>query len=337
MLKTKACTTSGSRGKGIVKASLLSLAMLGACVGTAAAAPAWPSKPVKVIVAFTAGGTTDILAREVSNGLSKKWGKSVVVENKPGAGGNIGTQAAIEAPSDGYTLLMDSIGPIAINPYLYKHPKFNTLTDLTPITLVSDVPNVLVVAPSLKITSVKQLVQAIKDKPNTFNCASTGIGTAAHISCVEFGKQAGIKFLHVPYKGAGALTDVIAGRVQFMFATLPSVMGFLKSGTLIPLAVSTAKRSPALPDLHTMQEQGYPDFNLGSWFGFFAPAGTPEDIINKIGVDINSVIQEPQVRAKLLQVGAEPMGGTPKDFSDFVKSENKKWSAVIKEMGISLD
>ncbi|GAB2891992.1 tripartite tricarboxylate transporter substrate binding protein [Paralcaligenes sp. KSB-10] len=322
---------------GGLRAALLSAIMLPCFAATASAAGAWPQKPVKVIVAFTAGGTTDILAREVAAGLTTKWGQSVVVENKPGAGGNIGTQAVINSAPDGYTILINSIGPIAINPYLYKHVNFSTIKDLKPITMVADVPNVLVVAPSLKINSVKQLVEAIKSKPDFYNCASTGVGTAAHISCEEFAKQAKLKISHVPYKGAGALTDVVAGRVQFMFATLPSVIGFIKAGTLVPLAVSTAKRSPVLADVPTMQEQGFPKFALGSWFGYFAPAATPDSIVKKISLDINSVIKEPTVRKQLLQQGAEPVGGTPEEFGEFVRSENKKWSAVVKEMGISLD
>ena len=335
MRPQRTCKNSWTKKSVALATSALALAM--SALLTAPAQAAWPEKPVKVIVAFTAGGTTDILAREVGAGLSAKWGQTVVVENKPGAGGNIGTRALIDSAPDGYTLLINSIGPIAINPYLYKNLNFSTLKDLKPITMVADVPNVLIVAPSLKITSVKQLTEAIRKTPNFYNCASTGVGTAAHISCEEFAKQAKLKVTHIPYKGAVALTDVIAGRVQFMFATLPSVMGFIQSGKVIPLAVSTAKRSPVLPDVPTMQEQGFPDFALGSWFGFFAPVGTPDAIVNKVSLDINEVIDNPAVRKKLLQQGAEPDGNTPEQFSAFVKAENKRWSAVVKEMGISLD
>lgn len=325
-----------SSRRGLLRVSLLSMAMLWAGSTAAYAADDWPTKPVKIIVAFTAGGTTDILAREVAAGLTKKWGQPVIVVNKPGAAGNIGSQTVVESPPDGYTLLINSIGPIAINPYLYKNLKFNTVTDLKAITEVAEVPNVLVVAPSLKMTSAKQLVDAIKSKPAAYDCASTGVGTAAHISCAELAKDLGVEILHVPYKGADALTDVISGRVKFMFATLPSVAGFLKAGTLVPLAVSTAKRSPILPDVPTMQEQGFPGFALGAWFGFFAPAATPDAIVAKIATDIDDVIKQPAVRAKLLQIGAEPVGGTPQEFGDYVKAENKKWSAAIKEMGITL-
>lgn len=297
----------------------------------------YPSQPVKVVVAFTAGGTTDILAREIGIGLTKKWGQSVVVENKPGAGGNIGTRDVIKAKPDGYTLLINSIGPIAINPSMYKNLGYDTLTDLMPITLVADVPNVLIVAPSLKIKSVTELVDAIKKDPKHYNCASTGVGTAAHISCELFARSTELPVQHIPYKGAGALNDVIAGRVQFMFATLPSVMGHIKSGTLIPLAVSTSVRSPALPELPTMKESGYPSFALGSWFGFFAPKGTPEAIVQKISKDIDSLIKEPGVKQKLLAVGADPIGGTPKEFGAFVGEQAAKWGPMVKEMNIVLD
>lgn len=323
--------------KAAKSAALIALISLAPGISHAASPTQWPAQPVKIIVAFTAGGTTDILAREVANGLTQKWGQSVVVENRPGAGGNIGTREAINAKPDGYTILINSIGPIAINPSLYKNLGYDTQRDLKALTMVADVPNVLVVAPSLNIKSVEQLVAAIKKDPTHYNCASTGVGTAAHLSCELLARSTKLPITHVPYKGAGALVDVIAGRVQFMFATLPSVKGHLKSGALIPLAVSTAKRSSALPDVPSMKESGYPDFALGAWFGFFAPKGTPDAITNKISADIDELIHQPAIKEKLLAEGAEPIGGTPAEFGAFVANESSKWGGLVKELKISLD
>ena len=314
-----------------------SFATTAAALATVSAAQAqdWPTQPVKTVVSFTAGGTTDIIAREIGNELSKIWKESVVVENKPGAAGNIGTGAVVNAKPDGYTLLMNSIGPIAVNPYIYSKSTFNTMTDLRAVTLVADVPNVLVVAPSLNIKTVQELTKQIEAKPGSFNCASTGVGTAAHLSCAMMAKTRNLTVTHIPYKGADALNDVLSGRVQFMFATLPSVMGNIKAGKLVPLAVSTDKRSPALKDVPTMQEAGYKDFAMGSWFGYFAPAKTPDDIIQKINKDINTVLQNPAVKTKLSNEGAEPVGGTSESFTKFVKAENDKWKAFTTEMNIS--
>lgn len=303
--------------------------------GQAAAEDKWPEQPVKTVVAFTAGGTTDIIAREIGNELSKMWKESVVVENKPGAAGNIGTQAVVGAKPDGYTILMNSIGPIAVNPYIYAKQSFNTMTDLRAVVLVADVPNVLVVSPSLNVKSAKELTEKIEKNPGSFNCASTGVGTAAHLSCALMAKTRNLNVTHIPYKGADALNDVLSGRVQFMFATLPSVIGNIKAGKLVPLAVSTEKRSPALKDVPTMQEAGYKDFAMGSWFGYFAPAKTPEPIIQKLNQDINAVLKLPALKTKLSNEGAEPVGGTTQAFTDFVKQENQKWQAFTKEMNIS--
>lgn len=303
--------------------------------GPAALAQEWPTQPVKTVVAFTAGGTTDIIAREISNELSKMWKESVVVENKPGAAGNIGTGAVVSAKPDGYTILINSIGPIAVNPYIYAKSSFNTMTDLRPIVLVADVPNVLVVSPSLNVKTVDELTKKIEENPAQYNCASTGVGTAAHLSCALMAKTRDLTVTHIPYKGADALNDVLSGRVQFMFATLPSVIGNIKGGKLIPLAVSTAKRSPALKDVPTMQEAGYKDFAMGSWFGYFAPAKTPDDVVDKLNKDINTVLKNPAVKTKLSNEGAEPVGGTSEAFTKFVKDENEKWKAFTTEMGIS--
>ncbi|OZI53540.1 ABC transporter substrate-binding protein [Bordetella genomosp. 5] len=313
---------------------VLALAM---ATGASAAQPAWPQKPVSVVVAFSAGGTTDILAREIGASLTQRWGQSVVVENKPGASGNIGTQAVVNAAPDGYTLLINSIGPIAVNPALYRKLPFDPQKDLKPVVLVADVPNVLVVHPSSNVKTLAELVQRMKAKPNGYNCASTGVGTAAHLSCATFAQQAGVEVTHIPYKGADALNDLLGGRVQFMFATIPSVMGHLRSGALVPLAVSTQRRSPSLPNVPTVAESGYPKFALGSWFGYFVPKRTPDEIVARINADVNAVLAEPVIKQKLQSEGAEAVGGTPQQFADYVRSETDKWGKVVEQLGVALD
>jgi tripartite-type tricarboxylate transporter receptor subunit TctC len=313
---------------------LAGVALLG---GTAQAADNWPTKPVSTVVAFSPGGTTDILAREIGTALSQMWGQSVVVENKPGGAGNIGTQAVINSAPDGYTLLINSIGPIAVNPSLFSKLKFDPQKDLVPIVLVADVPNVLVVNPNSGIKSVADLIKAAKSRAGGVNCASTGVGTAAHLSCETFARQAKVDVTHIPYKGADALNDLIGGRVDFMFATMPSVMGQIRAGKLLPLAVSTTKRSVVMPDLPTVAESGLPDFALGSWFGYFAPKGTPDAIVKKVNADINKVLDAPNIKQRLTNEGAAPVGGSPEEFSAYVASETKKWNAVVTELGIVLD
>ncbi|MDO5681058.1 MAG: tripartite tricarboxylate transporter substrate binding protein [Pelistega sp.] len=307
-----------------------------ACASMAQAQENWPTQTVKTVVSFSAGGTTDIIAREIGVGLGKLWNQSVVVENRPGAAGNIGTQSVVRAAPDGYTLLVNSVGPIAINPHIYTKTDFDTVKDLQPIILIADVPNVLVVASSLNIKTAEQLGELVRDKPEEYNCASTGVGTGSHLSCELMARTGNLKLTHIPYKGADALNDVLSGRVQFMFATLPSVSSHIASGKLIPLAVSTANRSAALKDVPTMQEAGFKGFEMSAWFGYFAPAKTPRAIIDKINKDINAVIQEPDLKAKLSREGAEPIGGTVEFFTDFVKSESDKWKAFTKELDIIL-
>ena len=334
---------AGSEGRGgksggrVRRAWALGAVGLALAASASAAQPAWPQKPVSVVVAFSAGGTTDILAREIGASLTQRWGQSVVVENKPGASGNIGTQAVVNAAPDGYTLLINSIGPIAVNPALYRKLPFDPQKDLKPVVLVADVPNVLVVHPSSNVKTLAELVQRMKAKPNGYNCASTGVGTAAHLSCATFAQQAGVEVTHIPYKGADALNDLLGGRVQFMFATIPSVMGHLRSGALVPLAVSTPRRSASLPDVPTVAESGYPGFALGSWFGYFVPKRTPDDIVARINADVNAVLAEPVIKQKLQNEGAEAVGGTPQEFADYVRTETDKWGKVVKQLGMALD
>ena len=242
----------------------------------------YPNRPVRVIVAFTAGGTTDLIARAVGQKLSERLKQSFVIDNRAGGGGNIGTEVAARAAPDGYTLIVDSVGPIAINPTLYKKLNIHPLTDLVPIVEIADVPNVLVVHPSLPVTTLDEFLAFGRANAGKLNYGSTGIGTSSHLSSFMLSQRAGIETVHVPYKGADALNDLLTGRLQFMFATIPSVIQHIHSAKLRAIAVSSVRRSRSLPDVPTVIEQGFPGFEAGSWFGFFAPKGTPESVITEI-------------------------------------------------------
>ncbi|MDB5958031.1 tripartite tricarboxylate transporter substrate binding protein [Ramlibacter sp.] len=295
----------------------------------------YPGKPVRVIVAFTAGGTTDILTRAVSQKLSERFNQSFIVDNKPGGGGNIGTEFAARAAPDGYTLIVDSVGPIAVNPTLYRKLNIDPLTDLVPIVQIADVPNVLVVHPSLPAKSVDEFIAYAKANPGKLNYSSTGVGTSSHLSGYMLSQRGGIETTHVPYKGADALKDLLAGRVQFMFATIPSVIEHIRAGKLRALAVSSAHRSRSLPGVPTVAEKGFPGFEAGSWFGFFAPKGTPEPVIALLNKSVNEAL--PSLEAQMIREGADPVGGSPAQFGLFVRKEYDKWKVIVHESKATAD
>jgi len=297
---------------------------------------AYPSKPVKIIVSFTAGGTTDILARALAQNLSERYKQPFVVENRPGAGGNIGTEVVVHSPPDGHTLAVASVGPIAVNPWLKQLP-YDPQKDLIAVAQIADVPNVLVVHQSMNVKTLPQLIAWAKAHPDGTNYASTGVGTSAHLSGFMFSQRAAIKAQHIPYKGAEALKDLLAGRVQFMFATIPSVIQHIRAGTLVPIAVSSAKRSRSLPEVPTVEESGYANFEAGSWFGVFVPKGTPEAIVAELNRATNDFLRDPKVEARLVQEGADPAPGSPRDFAQFVARETEKWRVVVKESGAKSD
>ncbi len=303
----------------------------------AANAQPYPAKPVKIIVAFTAGGTTDIMARTVAQRLTERFKQPFVIENKPGAGGNLGTEVAVRAPADGYTLIINSVGPMAVNPTLYKNLAYNPLIDLVPVAQISDVPNVLVVHPGLNVKTMEQFLAYAKARPGELNYASTGIGTSSHLSSFMLASRGGFTATHVPYKGAEALKDLLAGRIQFMFATIPSVIQHIKAGTLVALAVSSARRSRSMPDVPTVAESGFPGFEAGSWFGIFAPKGTPPEVIAVLNKATNEIIAEKVVEARMVEEGADPIAGTPEKFGAFVRSEYEKWRTVVRESGAQVD
>ena len=300
-------------------------------------AQAYPTRPVRIVVAFTAGGTTDILARSVGQQLTERLKQPFVIDNKPGAGGNIGTEIVVRSVPDGYTLIIDSVGPIAVNPTLYKGLSYNPLTDLVPIVQIADVPNVLVVHPSLGVKNFEQFVSYAKANPGKLNYGSTGIGTSSHLSGYMLSKRMGIDATHVPYKGADALNDLLAGRLQFMFATIPSVIQHIHGGKLLPIAISSAKRSRSLPEVPTVIESGLPGFEAGSWFGFFAPKGTPEPIIAQLNRTVNEILAMSSIEKQMIGQGADPVGGTPAEFGQFVQREYEKWKLVVRESGATAE
>ena len=310
--------------------------MLGSAVlalTTIATAQPYPTKPVKLIVAFTPGGTTDSLTRLIGQRLAEKYKQSFIVENKPGGGGNIGTEFVVRSPADGYTLIVNSVGPMAINSTLYKTLTYDPQTDLIPIVQFADVPNVLVVPPELKIKTLDELQTYAKANPTATNYASTGTGTSSHLASYLLAQKAGFNATHVPYKGSVALIDLLAGRVQYMFATIPSVIGHIKAGKLNAIAVSSLARSRSLPMVPTVHESGFPEFQAGSWFGLFAPKGTPPEIISELNKAVNEILADPAIIAKMVQEGADPIGGSSLQLGAFVKAETDKWRAVVKASG----
>ena len=299
--------------------------------GARAQSGAWPARPVRVVVAFTAGGTTDILARAVSQKLADKLGQPFVIDNKPGGGGNIGTESVVRAAPDGHVLIVNSVGPIAINQTLYKNLPYDPLADLVPVVQIADVPNVLVVPSDLPAQNFEQFVAYMKANPGKLSYGSTGIGTSSHLSSFMLGQRVGAEAVHVPYKGATALTDLLAGRLQFMFATIPSAIQQVKAGKLRALAVSSPRPSRSLPGVPTVAEKGFPGFEAGSWFGFFAPKGTPATVVTALNRAVNEVL--PQLEEQMVREGADPVGGSPEQFGAFTRAEYAKWKTVVQASG----
>ncbi|SPR98329.1 Bug family tripartite tricarboxylate transporter substrate binding protein [Cupriavidus taiwanensis] len=324
--------------------ALLLSASLGALASQPAlAADPYPAKPIRLVVPFAAGGTTDILARAVAAELGKLPGWNVVVDNKPGAGGNIGADIVAKAAPDGYTLLMGTVGTHGINQSLYGKLPFDPIKDFAPITEVAAVPNVLVLNPAFaqqnKIDSVKDLIAYARANPGKINMASSGNGTSIHLAGELFKTQTRTFMVHFPYKGSGpALTDLAGGTMQVMFDNLPSSMALIKSGKLKALAVTSAKPSPALPGVPTIaQAAGLPQFEASSWFGMLAPAGTPPDVIQRIHQEVAKALNAPAVRERLQAQGAEPVGNTPEQFAAFIRAETAKWAKVVRDSGAKVD
>ncbi|PLQ01243.1 tripartite tricarboxylate transporter substrate binding protein [Cupriavidus pauculus] len=324
-------------------ALLLSVALGPLAAATALANDAYPTRPIRLVVPFPAGGTTDIMARAVSAELSKLQGWNVVVDNKPGAGGNIGSDIVAKSAPDGYTLLMGTVGTHGINQSLYGKLPFDPIKDFAPITLVAAVPNVLVVNPAFaqqnKINSVNDLIAYARANPGKLNMASSGNGTSIHLAGELFKTQTKTFMVHFPYRGSGpALTDMTGGTMQVMFDNLPSSMQLIKAGKLKALAVTSAKPSPALPGVPTVaQAANLPNFEASSWFGLLAPAGTPPEIIHRIQQEVAKSLNTPAVRERLMAQGADPVGNTPEQFAALIRSETAKWAKVVKDSGAKVD
>ncbi|WP_019139588.1 tripartite tricarboxylate transporter substrate binding protein [Noviherbaspirillum massiliense] len=315
-----------------------------ACASSFIHAETYPDKPIRLVVPFTAAGTTDILARAVGAELSKSLGQQVIIDNRPGAGGNIGTEIVAKSAPDGYTLLMGTVGTHAINQSLYPKLTFDPIKDFAPVSLVAAVPNVLVLntafAEKNHITDVKSFVAYLKAHPGKLNMASSGNGTSIHLAGELFKTQTGTFMVHIPYRGSSpAVTDLIGGQADLMFDNLPSSLPFIKTGKLRAIAVTSSKRSPALPDVPTIAESGgeLANFEASSWFGILAPAGTPKEIVDKLQQEIAKSLSSPAVKEKLVAQGAEPIGNTPAQFAAHIQAETRKWSKVVKDSGAKVD
>ena len=313
--------------------------------GPAAAQASWPTKPVRIVVPFAPGGTTDILARAVAPELSKAFGQQFIVDNRAGAGGNVGAEFVARAPNDGYTLLMGTVGTHGINRALYPKLPYDPIKDFAPITLVAAVPNVMEMnvdkAKALNINNVADFIKYAKANPGKLNMASSGSGTSIHLAGELFKSMTGSYMTHIPYRGSGpALMDMVGGNADVMFDNLPSSMQQIKGGKLKALAVTSAQRSPALPDVPTVEEAGGPalkGYEASSWFGLLAPAGTSPEIVNRIQQEVAKALATPAVKEKMLAQGAIPSGNSPADFAKLIDAEHVKWAKVVKASGAKVD
>ena len=306
-------------------------------VSAAAQAQTYPNKTIRYIVPYTPGGAADILARAVGAKLTEAWGQSVVVENRAGGGTNVGSEVAARSAPDGYTLFMPTIAN-AINPTLYGKLAYDPIKDFAYVTMIAKVPGIVVVHPSVPVKSAKDLVALARSHPNQLRHGSTGIGSPHHLAGELFKTMAGVKMIHVPYKGASpALVDVVAGHIEVYFGAMVSVLPHVKSGRLRPLAVTSLKRAAVVPELPTLDEQGLKGFETGSWFGMAAPAGTPRDIVARLHGEVIRIIKLPEVTDRIASEGADFIGSTPEECTEFVKAEIVKWSRVVRLSGAKVD
>jgi tripartite-type tricarboxylate transporter receptor subunit TctC len=314
------------------------LALAAATLTTGAFAQAWPAKAIRIVVPFPPGGGTDIIARETSQKVAAATGWTFIVDNKPGAGGNLGVDAVAKSPADGYTIVLGQTSNLAINPTLYSKLPYDPQKDLTPIVLLADAPLVIVTGANSPYKTLADAVNAAKAKPGGVNFASPGNGTVAHLTSELFQKAAGVKTQHVPYKGANqALTDVISGNVELYMSSVPTLLGHIRQGKLRALAVTSAKRVDDLPNVPTINESGFKGFNAVTWFGLLAPAGTPKDIVARLNAEFNKALQQPALRKRLGDEGADPAGGTPEQFASLIKDDIPRWGKIVKDSGAKVD
>ncbi|HEY5292310.1 MAG TPA: tripartite tricarboxylate transporter substrate binding protein [Burkholderiales bacterium] len=298
----------------------------------------YPDKPVKIIVPYPPGGTTDILARVIAQRLSERLKQSFVVENRGGASGAIGTQAVAKSPADGYTLCMGTIGTHGINSALFKNLPYDAVKDFAPITIVGITPNVLTVHPSVPAKNLQELLALARAKPGTLNFGSTSPGGSPHMAGELFKTMANIDIAHIPYKGAGPmLIDLVGGQIQMGFDNMPSSIGHIRSGKLRAIAVTTTKRWPGAPDVPTMAESGLPGYEVSAWFGLLAPAGTPRPVVDLLYKNISDILKQPDMVKQLFELGAEPGGNTPEAFARYIAADVEKWTRVVAATGVKVE
>jgi tripartite-type tricarboxylate transporter receptor subunit TctC len=313
------------------------IAALLTVTGVADAAQAYPTRPIRIVVAYPPAGATDILARIIGQKMNESWGQPVIVENRPGANGNIGTEYAARATPDGHTFLMTTAGPHGINPSLYRKLGYDAVKDFAAVSLVALVPNILVVNNALPVKDVQGLIAYSKANPGKLSYGTPGAGSTAHLSMELFKSMTGASLVHVPYKGsAGVLTDIMGGQIAATLDNIPPYLPQVKAGKIRALAISTAKRSPAIPELPTIAEAGVRGYSSSAWFGLVAPAATPKEVVAKISAETARILQLPDVKSRLTELGAEPVGGTPEQFGAHIKAEIAKWGKVIKEANVEL-
>ena len=316
-------------------ALFVGLTLLAAALPARAQDDGYPNKPVRIVVPFAAGGSTDVVARLLAERLQAEFKQPFLVDNRAGAGGNIGADAVAKAPADGYTLLMGTTGVLSINSHLYKNMSYDPQKDLTPVSYTSLITNILVVPAELPVRSVAELVALAKSKPGALSFASSGAGSSTHLSGELFKAMAGVYILHIPYRGsAQALTDVVSGQVSMLFDNAPSSIGFVQQGKLRALAVTSSKRLPNLPDVPTMDEAGIKGYESLSWSGIMAPAATPRPIVLKLNQAIDRILKSDEIRRRLAGLGVEPVGGPPEAFARHISGESDKWAKVIKRANI---
>ena len=304
----------------------------------ALAAEVYPGKPIKIVAPFPPGGPVDILSRTIGSKLAQSLGQPVVVENRAGAGGNIGSDAVAKSAPDGYTLLMGFVGTHAINPSLYSKMPYDNVKDFEPVSLVAEVTIVLVVNPAIPANSIGQLIALAKSRPGELTFGSPGNGTPQHLAGELFNFISGVKIRHVPYKGAvPALTDLLGGQISMIFSSMPPALPHLKSGKLRALGVTSTARSPVTPELPTIAESGLTGYEVKNWYGIFAPRGTPKEIVTKLNAEIVKILNMPDVKESLSLQGAEPSTSTPQEFAAYVKDETEKWAKIVKYSGVKVD
>ena len=308
------------------------------CAAQIACGQSYPAKPIRFYTPYPPGGTTDILARLVGAKMYEAWGQPVIIEAKPGAGGNIGADFVAKSPADGYTILMGASGPLAINASLFSRLPYDPVKDFAPVVLSASVPLVLVTHPTLPVKSVKEFIALMKARPGQFNYASAGPGSPQHLTAEMFKFMAKVEMTHIPYKGSGpAIVDLIGGQIPFAFESMIPILPHVKSGKLRGLAVTSKQRSPVLPEVATVDATGVPGFESIAWYGVVAPAGTPKDIIAKLNAEMVRIANLPDIKQRLIEMGSPPVAGTPDQFGALIRSEIPKWGKVVKQANVSLD